>query len=151
MEIVRFRPEHAEAFRRLNEDWITRHFTLEPHDREQLEDPQGQILVGGGEIFVAVEGGEPVGCVAMVAMPDGGFEVAKMTVAESQRGTGLGRRLMDRCIAEGRARGARRLYLETNSSLGPALALYRAAGFRELTCADPSPYARCDVRMELRL
>lgn len=151
MQIHRFRPEYAEAFRRLNEAWITRHFQLEPHDVEVLEDPNGQVIAPGGEIFVAVEGGEPVGCVALVPMVDGGFEVAKMTVAESQRGAGLGRRLMDRCIEEARQRGAKRLYLETNSSLTSALSLYRAAGFRELACDGESPYARCDVVMELAL
>jgi ribosomal protein S18 acetylase RimI-like enzyme len=80
-------------------------------------------------------------------MADGGYEVAKMTVDERLRGSGLGRRLMQRCIDEGRALGAPRLYLETNSSLGPALALYRAMGFRELAGCD-TEYARCDVWME---
>lgn len=151
MEIHRFRPEYAQAFRRLNEAWITKHFALEPHDIEVLEDPVGQVIAPGGEIFVAVEAGEPVGCVALVPMPDGGLEVAKMTVTESQRGTGLGRRLLERCIEEGRARRVPRLYLETNSSLAPALGLYRALGFRELACDGASPYARCDVVMELVL
>lgn len=147
MEIVEFRPEHAEAFRTLNEAWISRHFTLEPKDREVLEDPQGQILAKGGKIFMALDGGRPVGCVALLKMADGGYEVAKMTVAEGLRGSGIGRSLMQRCIDEGRRLGAPRLYLETNSSLGPALALYRAMGFREL---EPSrtEYARCDVWME---
>jgi ribosomal protein S18 acetylase RimI-like enzyme len=151
MTIVDFAPEHGEAFRLLNEAWITRHFTLEPHDREQLEDPQGHVLAGGGRIFIALdEAGEAVGCVAMIAMADGGFEVAKMTVAESQRGTGLGRRLMQRCIDAGREAGAPRLYLETNSSLAPAISLYRAMGFQDLARV-PSLYVRADVFMELRL
>jgi putative acetyltransferase len=127
-----------------------RHFTLERKDREVLEDPQGEIVDKGGRIFIAVEGGQPVGCVALIRMADGGYEVAKMTVAESMRGTGLGRKLMARCIEAGRADGAPRLYLETNSSLAPALALYRATGFRELDPAE-TEYARCDVWMELPL
>ncbi|WP_374471503.1 GNAT family N-acetyltransferase [Phenylobacterium sp.] len=147
MEIVAFRPEHAQAFRLLNEAWISKHFTLEPKDREVLEDPQGKILDKGGRIFMAMDAGRPVGCVAMIRMADGGYEVAKMTVDETLRGSGLGRRLMQRCIDEGRALGAPRLYLETNSSLAPALALYRAMGFRELAGCD-TDYARCDVWME---
>ena len=151
MTIVDFAPEHAEAFRRLNEAWITRHFTLEPHDREQLEDPQGAVLAGGGRIFIALdEAGEAVGCVAMIAMADGGFEVAKMTVAESQRGTGLGRALMQRCIDAGRQAKAPRLYLETNSSLAPAIGLYRAMGFEDVG-PQATDYARCDVWMERKL
>ena len=147
MEIVDFRPEHAEAFRTLNEAWISRHFTLEPTDREVLGDPQGKILAKGGKIFMALEDGRPVGCVAMLKMPDGGYEVAKMTVSEGLRGAGLGRKLMQACIDEGARLGATRLYLETNSALAPALGLYRAMGFKELTGCS-TEYARCDVWME---
>lgn len=83
-------------------------------------------------------------------MADGGFEVAKMTVAERARGTGLGRQLMQVCIDAAKAAGARRLYLETNSSLAPALGLYRTMGFVDLDAAmrPPTDYARCDVWME---
>lgn len=154
MEIVEFRPEHATAFRTLNEAWISRHFTLEAKDREVLEDPEGKILQGGGKIFMALdEAGQAVGCVAMIRMADGGYEVAKMTVSEALRGSGLGRALMQRCLDAAAAESAPRLYLETNSSLAPALSLYRAMGFRELAAEDcpPTPYARCDVWMERRL
>lgn len=149
MEIVEFQPAHAEAFRTLNEAWISKYFTLEPKDREALGDPQGQILAKGGRIFMALQDGVPVGCAALLRMADGGYEVAKMTVSEELRGSGLGRRLMQHCIDAGAEAGARRLYLETNSSLGPALGLYRAMGFRDLPPAD-TPYARADVFMERR-
>src|SRR5215469_2688321 len=99
MEIVEFEPRHAAAFKALNEAWIGKYFTLEPKDREVLDDPQGKIIAKGGRIFMAIEDGAAVGCVALLKMPDGGYEVAKMTVSETLRGSGLGRRLMERCIA----------------------------------------------------
>lgn len=147
--IVEFEPGHAEAFRTLNEAWISKHFAIEPKDREVLGDPQGKIIAPGGRVFMALLGGAPVGCVALMKMDDGGYEVAKMTVAETLRGSGLGRRLMQRCIDAGAEMGASRLYLETNSSLGPALGLYRAMGFRDLAPVE-TPYARADVFMERR-
>jgi ribosomal protein S18 acetylase RimI-like enzyme len=149
MEIVEFSQEHAEAFRTLNEAWISKYFTLEAKDREVLGDPQGKIIAKGGRIFMALEAGRPVGCVALLKMADGGYEVAKMTVAESLRGSGLGRLLMQRCIEAGAADGVPRLYLETNSSLAPALALYRAMGFEHLAPAETA-YVRADVFMERR-
>jgi GNAT superfamily N-acetyltransferase len=149
MEIVEFRPEHAAAFKALNEAWIARHFALEPKDREVLDDPQGKILAKGGRIFMALHDGEPVGCVALIRMADGGYEVAKMTVVEEMRGSGLGKALMQACIDEGARLGAPRLYLETNSSLAPALGLYRAMGFYDLAPAA-TEYARADVFMERR-
>lgn len=150
MEIIAFEPRHGEAWKRLNEAWIAKHFAIEPKDREVLDDPAGQILAKGGAIFMAERDGEAVGCVGLIALSDGGFEVAKMTVSEAARGTGLGKRLMTACIDFARKAGAPRLYLETNSALAPALAVYRGAGFRDLP-PRPTPYARADVFMELPL
>ena len=147
MQIVDFEPAHAEAFRTLNEAWISKYFALEAKDREVLGDPQGKIIAKGGRVYMALHDGEPVGCVALMKMDDGGYEVAKMTVSETLRGSGLGRLLMQRCIDAGAELGATRLYLETNSTLGPALGLYRAMGFCDLAPAD-TPYARADVFME---
>jgi N-acetylglutamate synthase-like GNAT family acetyltransferase len=98
---------------------------------------------------MALKDGEAVGCVALLKMADGGYEVAKMTVSETVRGSGLGRLLMQRCIDAGAKDGVPRLYLETNSSLAPALALYRATGFQHLAPAE-TEYARADVFMERR-
>ncbi len=149
MRIVDFEPRHAAAWRALNEAWIRRHFTLEPADETVLGDPVGKVLAPGGQIFMAEDAdGEPLGCVGLKAMDDGGFEVIKMTVAEAARGTGLGRRLMQACIDRARASGAPRLYLETNGALGPALGLYRAMGFVDLPSRE-SDYSRCDIWMEL--
>jgi ribosomal protein S18 acetylase RimI-like enzyme len=147
MTIVEFEPAHAEAFRLLNEAWISKYFTLEAKDREVLADPQGKIIDGGGRIFMALKDGVAVGCVALMKMDDGGFELAKMTVSEDLRGSGLGRILMQRCIEAGEELGATRLYLETNSGLAPALGLYRTMGFRDLAPAE-TPYVRADVFME---
>ena len=147
MQIVDFEPAHAEAFRTLNEAWISKYFALEAKDREVLGDPQGKIIAKGGRVYMALHDGEPVGCVALMKMDDGGYEVAKMTVSETLRGSGLGRLLMQRCIDAGAELRATRLYLETNSTLAPALGLYRAMGFKDLAPTD-TPYARADVFME---
>ena len=90
------------------------------------------------------------GNVAALKMEDGGYELAKMAVADTARGSGIGRKLIDTCIEEARRAGAHRIYLESNSALTPALTLYRSAGFVDLP-AQQTPYARCDVWMELRL
>jgi len=149
VEIVDFQPDHASAFKALNEAWISRYFAIEPKDREVLGDPAGKVLAPGGHIFMAVEDGAAIGCVALMAMPGGGFEVAKMAVIEAHKGRGVGRELMAACIERARQVGAPRLYLETNSRLAPALGLYRRFGFQQVEPAEPSPYARADVMMEL--
>ncbi|HEY2710248.1 MAG TPA: GNAT family N-acetyltransferase [Caulobacteraceae bacterium] len=151
MEIVDFRPDLAGAFKALNEAWISKYFELEAKDIDVLANPEARIIAPGGHILLAIEDGEAVGCVALIAMPKGGFELAKMAVIETYKGRGLGRALMEACIERAQTVGARRLYLETNSGLAPALSLYRSVGFKQVQPAEPSPYARADVCMELTL
>jgi putative acetyltransferase len=151
MRYVDFQPEHAAAFKALNVAWISKLFAVEAKDLEVLDAPKAKILDQGGHIVMAMDDDEPVGCCALILLPDGGFEVGKMAVADSHKGQGLGNGLMQACVDKAKAVGAPRLYLETNSSLAPALAVYRRHGFVEIT--DPertvSPYARADVWMEV--
>jgi putative acetyltransferase len=153
LTIREFRPGDEADFRRLNEEWINSYFAIEPREAELLADPRGIILDRGGRVFLAVLDGAPVGCCALLAMAPGEFEVAKMAVTESCRRNGIGRQLLEKVIAEARASGAHRLYLETNRKLTPAIRLYESLGFRHLPPERvvPSVYARADVYMELRL
>lgn len=148
MEVRPFETADADAWKSLNEAWIGKLFKIEPKDREVLDFPQENILARGGHIFMAHQNGRAVGCAALIKMSDGGYELAKMTVDESMRGTGLGRALMEACIDKAKALGASRLYLETNSGLAPAIGLYRAVGFVDMP-TQSTPYARADVFMEL--
>jgi len=147
-----FRPGDEAAFLRLNEDWISKLFELEPADREIISQPGKYILDPGGRILIAERDGQAVGCCALVAMGPGEFELAKMTVAESERGSGIGRRLLQFAVEEGRRLGARRLYLESNTKAAAAIHLYEHLGFRHLPGPDhPSKYQRANVFMELLL
>jgi putative acetyltransferase len=151
--IREFEDGDEDAFRRLNEEWITRYFKLEPKDEYAFANPRETILGAGGRVFFAVREGEPVGCCALVAMGPGEFEVAKMAVTSSAQGLGVGRLVLQRAVDAARDAGATRLYLETNHALTPAIHLYEAIGFRNLPQerVTPSPYARADVFMEMVL
>jgi putative acetyltransferase len=153
VRIREFQPGDEASFRRLNEEWITRYFRIEPKDEEVLADPQGSILATGGRIVFVVVGNRCVGCCALLRMRDGEFEVAKMAVASAHQGAGIGRKLLQATIEVGRSAGARRLYLETNSRLETAVRLYESVGFKHLAPdrITPSPYARANVYMEMIL
>lgn len=148
-----FQPGDEVAFRSLNEAWIAKHFGMEEKDRITLSDPVGEILNPGGRIFFALAGATCIGCCALIKVEPQEFEVAKMAVAEQLRGQGIGRRLLEYVVAQARALGTRRLYLETNSKLGNAIHLYESVGFRHLPPerVTPSPYARADIYMEMLL
>jgi GNAT superfamily N-acetyltransferase len=148
-----FQPKDAVDFRRLNEEWITHCFRLEEKDSQSLNDPSQSILLTGGYIAMAFVGEDAVGCCALVRLEDATFEVAKMAVTPAWQGRGLGRKLLEHVIHQAGQLKAKRLYLETNSRLVPAIRLYESLGFRRLP-ADrviPSPYQRADVYMEFFL
>lgn len=147
-----FQPGDEAAFRTLNEQWISTYFRMEEKDEATFADPQKTILAPGGQILFAIVNGQPVGCCALVRMGPSEFEVAKMAVAPEHQGKGIGRCILRATIDEARRLDARRLYLETNHTLTPAIRLYQSLGFRRLHASQlGSPYNRADVFMELKL
>ena len=152
VEVVDYSPEYLMTFKRLNIMWINSHWSLEPHDLELLNDPDASILSKGGHIFVALVDGEPMGVVAMCRM-DGDeydYELAKLAVDPEARGTGLGEKLCRVALEWARQQGSKRIFLESNTILKPAISLYRKLGFTELKEYHPA-YARGDIQMELTL
>jgi len=149
-----FQPGDETAFRTLNEQWIKHYFKVEAKDEATFADPRRTIIERGGHILIAIVGDQSVGCCALLRMSEEDeFEVAKMAVAPGHQGKGVGRRLLHTAIEEARRIRARRLYLETNHILKPAIRLYESLGFQHLdpTHVTPSPYDRADVYMELKL
>ena len=97
-------------------------------------------LQGKGIGFWAAWAGEDllaVGARAELA-PDPGA-VTSVHTAEAARRRGVARLMLDHIVAEARARGYRRLSLETGSMdyFAPARAMYRRHGFR-----DCAPFGR---------
>ena len=153
IEIVEYQPQYKKAFYELNRKWIEQYWELEPHDIEVLENPDIYILEKGGHIFVALYNGFPVGVCALCPMPEESaydFELAKLAVNNSIQRKGIGRRLCDAVINKARELGGGMLFLESNTRLKPAIALYRKLGFKELPEYHPA-YARGDIQMELSL
>lgn len=150
--IVDYAPQYREVFGSLNEAWISQYFDMEDEDRRVLYQPEEHILQPGGQIFVALLNGEPVGVCALMKMddPEYNYELAKMAVAPQAQGKRIGLQLGQKAIAKAQALGANKLYLESNTCLAPAIKLYEKLGFRTVS-GRPSPYQRVNIRMELDL
>lgn len=148
-----YQEEDARAFCELNTAWITQNFELEEKDKEILEHPEREIIAKGGLILIAQSREDIIGTAALLPKAPGLIELAKMTVATSHRGRGVGKLLMARIDEEARSMGAKNIWLESNTKLGPAIALYRAHGYRELSMGKchPTPYSRCNIQMEKTL
>ena len=150
IRVVPYEPAYRASFRDLNLEWITAHFEVEEEDRRVLDDPEGEILAPGGTILIALEGGRTIGTGALIRTGPQEFELAKMAVTAHARGRGVGRALCQALIALARDRGAVRLELMSQTTLAPALQLYRSLGFVEVPLG-PAPYKRANIRMALEL
>ncbi len=146
--ITPFRVHDRAAFRDLNSEWLRAYFRVEPRDLEILNQPES-ILDSGGEIYFARRGDEVIGTGALLRRGVGEFELAKMAVSESARGHGIGRLLCRKLITRFHERGGKRLTLQSNSTLQPAVSLYRSLGFVHYEPAEPAEYDRTDVHMVL--
>jgi len=148
IELVDFTPRYASAFRDLNYDWIEKYFTVEESDRAMLEAPQEYILDGGGYILMALYQNEPVGTCALIKHGDSRFELAKMAVSDQAKGKGIGYLMGASVLKKAQELGARLVFLESNTQLTPAITLYKKLGFVKVI-GKPSPYARCNIQMEI--
>jgi putative acetyltransferase len=74
-------------------------------------------IVGGGGIY-PTEG-----------LPGDTCELVKMYLVKPMRGTGLGKKLIDQCLAYAKENGYKNIYLETMPELKAALSIYAKFGF----------------------
>jgi ribosomal protein S18 acetylase RimI-like enzyme len=87
----------------------------------------------------------------MIRCDEETFELSKMAVAPEFQGRGIANMLMDACIQFAIARRASKIFLETNSKLAAAPALYRKYGFKDAPLDPNSQYSRANIRMELAI
>ncbi|MEO1011834.1 MAG: GNAT family N-acetyltransferase [Bacteroidota bacterium] len=151
LQIVFFESYHASQFRDLNLEWLNRYFSVEPKDRELLDNPKEAILDKGGFIFMAEWKQAVAGCYAFLPFEKDIFELGKMAVDANYQGLQIGQRLLEHAIAFARNNGWKKIVLYSNSKLDTALYIYGKFGFREVPLEDNLPYARSDIKMELNL
>ncbi|WP_428232182.1 bifunctional helix-turn-helix transcriptional regulator/GNAT family N-acetyltransferase [Flavobacterium sp.] len=152
VQIVSFEPQYLDAFKALNIEWISTYFEMEEADYKALDNPEEYILNKGGKIFVALYRNEPVGVCALIKMnnSDYDFEMAKMAVSPKAQGKNIGFLLGQAIVNSARELGARKIYLESNTILKPAINLYYKLGFQKVF-GLATPYKRCNIQMELNV
>jgi DNA-binding MarR family transcriptional regulator len=105
--------------------------TAHPHE---VRPPNGAFVV----VYLR---GEAIGCGAVKHHPGEVTDVKRMWLAESARGLGIGRRLLEHLEGLARAHGARETHIETSDVLPEAIALYRSAGYVEVPAFNDEPFA----------
>ena len=137
----------ADDIRRLLERHLSFAREVTPPDHVHALDLDG-LLDSAVTFFALRRDGALVGVGALRQLDETHVELKSMHVAEAERGQGLGRVLVDRLLDVARARGYRRVSLETGTypAFAAARALYDSVGF---TRCEPfadytdNPYSVC--------
>lgn len=118
-------------------------------EAEAAAGPPANLAPPAGLLLLARVDGDPAGLGGVRHLDTPVAEVKSMYVAPAYRGTGLGRRILaelERIAAE---HGCAATRLDTSDYLGAAIALYRAAGYREVADYNGNPKANLWFEREL--
>jgi putative membrane protein len=119
-------------------------------DQEYLSLP-GKYAPPKGRLLLAEVDGRAAGCVALRPLETGVCEMKRLYLRPDFRGLGLGRKLAEAIIAEGKAIGYFAMRLDTvEDKMMAAVALYRALGFHEIGAYTANPMSGAKF-MELEL
>ena len=151
VQIIPYKAEHAYHFERLNKAWIEKYFWLEETDKWVLENPHNAILAKGGAILMATYNGSVAGTVALKKVSDDIYEFTKMAVDETYQRRGIAEALSYAAFEKAKELGANKVILYSQTSLAPAIHLYRKLGFVEIPMEKDSVYKRSDIKMEIEL
>lgn len=143
--------DHAAVVRELHAyiDWLGEELDDAGLDKDIANWPLAYDGTRGRLLVVEAPGGEVVGTAAVRILAPGVGEVKRMWIRPAHQGKGLGRPLMDACLAEARALGCARLRLDSEDRLAAAVHLYRTYGFKEI--ADYNGNTRANIWMEREL
>ena len=129
---------------------VLREYGLEPDltgtDRDIADIETHYIDRGGIFEIIEDENGELLGTVGLYPMTAETVELRKMYFSKKLRGRGFGTRTLQRMIETARARGFKKIYLETASVLREAVHLYEKFGFQP---TDEKHTPRCDAAFTL--
>ncbi len=105
-----------------------------PADDDDFRPPLGVFLI-------AIADGQSLACGAVKTIAPGIGYLKRMWVADSARGLGLGRRMLQALEEHARDLGMSTLRLETNRTLVEAISMYRRSGYAEVAPFNDEPYA----------
>ena len=150
IEIIPYESRYQPDFKRMNLEWLDKYGLTESHDLEILDHPEETVIAKDGKLFLAKDEEAIIASLGIARVDKDSFELIKMYVDPAYRGRGIGKRLLELCIAEVKKAGAKKLILFSNSQLTNALTLYKKYGFRHVEVKG-TPLVTADVKMELSL
>jgi ribosomal protein S18 acetylase RimI-like enzyme len=121
----------------------------EGFDAESWEQEWADTLddIRGGGVFIAEEGNLPIGVARIEPPKQGAAHVQLVFVRASARRQGVTKALLNECVADAKARGARTISLEVLTSNDDAVAVWHRLGFREVSLTMATSLAALETRL----
>jgi len=94
----------------------------------------------GGELYLALWQGQPVGCTAYYRFDAETVELKRLFVSASVTGQGIGRLLIEAALEDAAKAGYDRLILDSVGRLTAARKLYDRLGFEEIPSYNDNPF-----------
>ncbi|MCX6363276.1 MAG: GNAT family N-acetyltransferase [Actinobacteria bacterium] len=144
--------DDVDAARRLFEEYASSlDIDLDFQDiASELEGLPGEYVPPSGALFLAIDGAEAVGCVALRPFePPRVAEIKRLYVVPAARDRGLGMRLSEAVVGVARAAGYERVRLDTLSSMQAAQRLYERLGFHDIDAYRLNPHQARYLELEL--
>ncbi len=138
---------HLPDFIRLNKHWIEKYFYLEEIDEQLFSDPS-IIYRNGGSIISVTENNRVLGVCALMKETDSVCELARMAVAETEQGKGVGRLILHEIANRAVQTGTKKVFLVSNTKLKAAIKLYLKDGFQIVSEGQHPIYQRGNIVME---
>lgn len=139
-----FRPEDQAACKALILAGLEEHWGwLDSRLNPDLNDIAGTFAPGC--FLTAWRGAELLGTGGFLPAGEGCAQIVRMSVRREARRLGVGRRILAELLCEARARGLRRLVLETTETWADAVGFYLSAGFRVTHRQDGDVYFELEL------
>ena len=145
-DIRPFVPADQLAARRLILEGLGEHFgVIDETCNSDLDDITATYVTPGHRFLVVEDVAWLIGTGALVIENASVGRIVRISIAPAWRRRGLARQVLQCLIADARAAGLTRLWVETNDDWLAAINLYRAAGFQEYDRRDGSVYLAFDL------
>ena len=82
--------------------------------------------------YILEQDGQPIGMGGVRRVREGVCEMKRVYVRDAAKGQGLGRRLTERLIEDGRSFGYQTMFIDTSPTLETAIGLYERLGFASI-------------------
>ncbi len=136
------------ATQELMREYATWAFSIVPGSEEspawegfeaELASLPGIYAPPAGRLLLAMQDGQPAGCVCLKAHDDITSELKRLYVRPAFRGQNIGRQLVEMLVEEARQSKYQRIVLDSHISMKKAHAIYLEVGFRLVNAPDDFP------------